>query len=305
MTTKAARAFDSLLTLEGTSLERPVAVEAYHSLNQFRLEDGKLKIHPDAKRSVLITPSSGMLEEFVALADAEDDKYLQYASKWGLLELCKEHCEPVNHNQNCEPLVPFRLVVFGTTDRPAKEHREMLLSVGEPIFAWRTRARFARALLNIAARLHEDQVGSDEDWETLHFDEAGFLGWNHAERRKETNFSDIAYERSLIADGVNTYWLQVGGVQPRIYWRTSRPTTAFECPKPYGKLFANLAIQLMMAISQLDSLAICSACGQSYMPKRRPKANQRRYCPECKSVAKRDASADYRKRKKGKAPVGV
>jgi hypothetical protein len=161
--------------------------------------------------------------------------------------------------------------VFGPTDKAAKEHREKLLSEGEPISAWRDRARFAKALLNIAARLHEGELGSDEDWETLHFDEAGFLGWNHAEKRKDKNFSDIDFEKSLIVDGVNTYWLGSGGVQPRIYWKASRPTITFECPKPYGKLFANLAIQLMMAISQLDSLAICSACGQSYKPKRRPK----------------------------------
>jgi len=176
MTIKAPRAFDSLLTADSASLERPVAIEAYNSLNQFRLEDGKLKIHPDARRSALITPSTGMLEEFVALADADEDKYLQYASKWGLLELCKEHYEPTNHNQNCEPIVPSRMVVLGTTDIPAKEHRQMLLSVGEPVSAWRTQARFAKSLLNVAARLHQGELGSEQDWQTLHFDDSGFLG---------------------------------------------------------------------------------------------------------------------------------
>jgi hypothetical protein len=190
------------------------------------------------------------------------------------------------------------MVVLGTTDKAAKEHRETLLSEGEPIRAWRNHARFARALLNIAARLHEGEIGSDEDWKTLHFDEAGFLGWDYAtERRKAKKFPDIDHEKSLIADGVNTYWLGSGGVQPRVYWKASRPIITFECPKPYGKLFGNLAIQLMMAMSQIDSLAICSVCGQSYMPIRRPKNNQRRYCPDCKKVAPRDASADYRRRK--------
>lgn len=243
-----------------------------------------------------------MLEEFVALADAEDNKYLQYACKWGLLELCKEHLEPVNHNQNCEPLVPSKKVVFGFTDEPAKEHRQMLISVGEPISAWRTHARFAKALLNIAARLHQGELGTEQDWETLHFDESGFLSRGPADWRQNKKLPDIiAFEKSLITTGVNTYWLGSGGVQPRVYWRASRPTIAFECPAPYGKLFANLAIQLMMAISQLESLAICSVCGESYKPKRRPKANQRRYCQRCKNVAKRDASADYRRRKKAES----
>lgn len=298
MTIKDGRAFDSLLTRDAATLERPVAVQPYNSLNKFRLEDGKIKISPKAEKSVLITPSKGMLEEFVALADADENKYLEYACKWGLLDLCKEHHTITNHNYNCEPIIPYRMVVLGVTDKPAREHRKMLLAAGEPVSAWRDYARFARALLNIAAKLHEGELGSDEDWETLHGDEAGFLGWNHAERRREKNFSDIDYEKSLIVTGVNTYWLGSGGVQPRIYWEASRPTITFECPKPYGKLFGNLAVQLMMAISQLDSVAICSACGQSYEPKRRPKTNQRRYCPDCKKVARRDASADYRRRKR-------
>jgi len=292
------RGFAGLLTKDAATLERPVAVEPYSSLKQFRIEDAKIKISPDAKKSVLITPSKGRLEEFVDLADADESKYLEYACRWGLLELCREHHEPVNHNYNCEPIVPSRTIVFGTTDKAAKAHRETLLSEGEPISAWRNHVRFARALLNIAARLHEGEIGSDEDWNTLHFDEAGFLGWDFAsERRKAKTFPDINHEKSLIADGVNTYWLGSGGVQPRIYWNASRPTITFECPKPYGKLYANLAIQLMRAISQVDSLAVCSACGQSYMPRRRPKTNQRRYCSDCKKVALRDASADYRRRK--------
>jgi hypothetical protein len=295
--TSSGRTFDGLLTRDSAALERPVAVQPYVSFNKFRLEDGQIKISPNNKKGVLITPSSGMLEEFVALPDAAEGKYLEYACKWGLLELCSEHLEPTNHNYNCEPIVPSRRLVFGPTDKAAREHRENLLALGEPISEWRRHARFARALLNIAAALHEGELGSDEDWETLHFDEAGFLGWNHAEKRKEKGFSDIAYEKSLIATGVNTYWLGSGGVQPTIYWNGSRPIITFECPKPYGKLFANLAIQLMMAISQLDAFAICSACGSSYKPKRRPKHGQRRYCSRCKKVSRRDASADYRRRK--------
>jgi hypothetical protein len=93
----------------------------------------------------------------------------------------------------------------------------------------------------------------------------------------KTGFSDIDFEKSLIADGVNS-WLTSGGVQPKLSWNASRPIISFVCPKPYGKLYANLAIQLMMAVSQVDAVAVCSACGQSYMPKRRPKSNQRRYC---------------------------
>jgi hypothetical protein len=298
MTKKDRREFDALLT-DATTLERPVADQPYHSFNKFRIEDGKIKLSRDVKRGVLINPSKGMLEDFVALADADEHKYLEYACRWGLLDLCKEHYAPTSHNNNCEPIVPSRTHVFVTTARAAEEHRETLLSEGEPISAWRDYARFARALLNIAARLHQEEIGTDEDWRTLHFDESGFLGIDYSAKRREgTTFPDLDREKSLIASGVN-FWLESGAVQPRVSWNTSRPVVTFECPKPYGKLFANLAIQLMMVVSQVASVAICSACGRSYMPKRRPKINQRRYCPSCtkEKVPQRDAAIDYRRRK--------
>lgn len=295
MTVRRELDFGALLTQDAV-LERPVAVKPYQTFTKFRLEAGKIKLSRDAGRGASVTPSRGVLEEFVSLADAPDEKYLTYAGNWGLLDLCEQHHAPTSHNHDCKPLVPTRTHVFTTTAKAAKDNREQLFSAGEPISAWRSYAKFARALLNIAARLHQGEVGSDEDWRTLHSDRCGFLGWDYAtERRKAEVFPDLERERSLIAEGVN-YWLVLGDVRPRISWSHSRPIIEFECSKPYGKLFAVLAIQLMMAITQLDSLAICSACGQSYMPKRRPKSTQRRYCMDCKSLAQRDASADYRRR---------
>lgn len=301
MTARDRRDFDVLLDSQAAALERPVATQPYSTFTDLILEDGQIKLSPKARKGVTITPAKGMLEEFVELADADEQKFLEYARRWGFLELCREHWEPASHTHDCEPFVPFRTHVFGTTDKAAREHREKLLAAGEPVSEWRRFARFARALLNVAGRLYEGEMGRDEDWDTLHFDEAGFLGVIYAtERRKAKKFPDLDFERTLIAGGVN-HWLVAGGVQPKVSWRTSRPVITFECPKPYGKMFANLAIQLMMAVSQADAVAICSACGQSYMPRRRPKTGQRRYCLSCKGVARRDASADYRRRKRGAA----
>jgi hypothetical protein len=293
------RDFDPLLT-ESATLERPVATQTYSTFDKFLIEEGRIKVSPDAKPRV-VTPSEGMLEEFIKLADDTDEnRYLRYANKWGVLELCKEHLEPTSHNYNCEPIIPFRTIVLGTTKKVAEEHRDYILSQGEPISAWRHFARFARALLNITANLYQGEMGSDEDWHTLHADEAGFLGVDYPAKRREAKvFPDLDYEKGLIADGVSIYWLGSGAVQPRVSWKGLRPIVSFECRQPYGKLYANLAIQLMMSISQLESIAICSACGQSYMPKRRPKEGQRRYCLNCKvrKIPQRDAAADYRDRK--------
>jgi len=46
--------------------------------------------------------------------------------------------------------------------------------------------------------------------------------------------------------------------------------------------------------------AVCCECGEPYLPKRRPKANQRNYCPDCRAsgAAQRAAAREYRRRKR-------
>jgi hypothetical protein len=55
--------------------------------------------------------------------------------------------------------------------------------------------------------------------------------------------------------------------------------------EPPQALFGALVVQLALTISRTDGLALCSGCGLSYVPSRRPRDTKRRYCPE------------YRKRK--------
>lgn len=92
MSAKTKRDFDVLLDIERGTLERPVATQPYHTFTDLVLEDGQIKLSPQARKSVTITPAKGMLEEFIQLADADEQNILKYARRWGFLELCREHC---------------------------------------------------------------------------------------------------------------------------------------------------------------------------------------------------------------------
>ena len=68
-----------MLDIERAALERPVATEPYHTFTDLILEEGQIKLSPQARNSVAITPAKGMLEEFVKLADEDEQNILKYA----------------------------------------------------------------------------------------------------------------------------------------------------------------------------------------------------------------------------------
>lgn len=67
-------------------------------------------------------------------------------------------------------------------------------------------------------------------------------------------------------------------------------------------LFGVLTVQLMSAATG-SALALCSACGNFFVPRRRqPAFGKRRYCGACgRAAALRDAKADYRERQRNKS----
>lgn len=76
---------------------------------------------------------------------------------------------------------------------------------------------------------------------------------------------------------------------------------------PGLSLFGALTMQLLAAASG-SRFSMCSACGRSFVPRRRkPAFGRRRYCPSCgRRAALRDAKADYRSklRKLGRKRLG-
>jgi hypothetical protein len=220
----------------------------------------------------------GLLDGFLRLADAGPEAILRYAQRWGVFGICS-HGLPSSHNR-------------GPTPHP-------LLTVGEPPWCrpqghdqgtpweetqlWNDYARAFRALVSIAARLHDGDRSRHEDWAALNVTPTA--PWLRRD------------ERAQLAV-VLTQFLEQGGVRPAISWKelADRPLLGFAG----AGLFGALTMQLVLACAGSDGLALCSGCGVAYLPPRQPSAGTRRYCPECRrrKVDQRDAARAYRQRKK-------
>lgn len=65
------------------------------------------------------------------------------------------------------------------------------------------------------------------------------------------------------------------------------------------ELLRQAMLSLLRARETANGMALCSACGQAYVPRRKPRAQGRHYCGACgHAAALRDAKADYRARRR-------
>jgi hypothetical protein len=201
----------------------------------------------------------------------------EYASRFGILGIC-EHNLPASH-----PSLNFRQQDPRPCE-PRKDGADYIENVGH----WLSYARQARALLNVAAAIYSDDKGRQRDWEELVSDGERLLEGGD-ERRK-----------GLVSFYVHG-WMRVGGVHLDMPWEGPSPEIRVMTHWSYG-LFGAVAIQLALAISRTDGLAICSACGEPFVPSRKPAPGRRAYCarPRCSQKARwRDAKREERRRKEG------
>jgi transposase-like protein len=280
------------------NLERPFPAGPWRLPARIDLDGDRLVWTQEPSR--LIRPQTGgfqgLFEKFIELGDASAQKILAYARHWGMLELC-EHDFPANHPQGCWPVNPplfservikypagFAVRVTACAARGSFEGQRW-----EPVESWRLWARRARATLNVAAQLHRGKIGEEEDWRvTEGAEEIPYFpeDWPMP-KGVEEGWGRLIYYLN--------HWLWFTRVRPRLEWDQGRPVVTLGG----GQLFGTLAVQLMLAISRTDGLEVCSGCGLGYIPHRRPKAEQRHYCLECRKrkVPQRDAARDMRKRK--------
>jgi hypothetical protein len=232
--------------------------------------------------------------DFVALWDAPPEKVLRFAQRLGVLESFTQKL-----GYRCK-LLP------AGTGSPFRDKKGWYV---QPLSTWRRFASEARAVLNIAARLHLGKPGADEDWRTLSSDVSFFLKWHKIAVRgvpwKEDRLlpPHIEVHRHALGSSVQ-YWLNRGNVGLRFLWdpREPRPTLKTE---GYG-LLGRLALELSLSVSRVERFAFCSACGESYAPKRQPQAGRKNFCKRCgKKAAWRAASEKYRLKASASSPEFV
>lgn len=230
-------------------------------------------------------PALSLLTDFVGLVDAPADRLLSYARRWGVLEIC-EHELPTSHNLG-QPISPpggavTWCVALGRYDR--LEQPEAWWDGWAPLTAWHFWSRQARAILNVAAEAHLDRSGSVADWKTIY--EASGRDWI----ARDSTGARVALGHLL------QEWLVLADVRPRVAWPASGPSMRLG-----GRgLFGAIAMQLLLSAWNTKGLAICSACGNPYAPRRRPAREGRHFCEDCRQQGehKRAAARDYERRQR-------
>jgi hypothetical protein len=246
-----------------------------------------------------VTSATHFLDDFVRLAGRGPGDILAFASEWGPLGICS-HGRPSTHLRTealgCLPMV--------LPDRPN--------TLWEPLSAWTTYSRQARAILSTAAKLHHGQPGGPQDWEDI-------PGWDlrsaaYAMVRSRSNapnsgrwatpameatvsgfWHDLETQRHVLAGVVHEHWITEGQVSPSLDWRGARARIELG---GWG-LFGALAVRMLFGLTRSDRLTICAACGTPFVPARRVTDDQRCYCPDspaCQRARIRDAARNHRKR---------
>lgn len=217
------------------------------------------------------------MDGFLKLSKAAPEEILRYAKQWGPIGFCK-HGLPASHRSRWGPDRTGATMchVHGGPD-----------GYWEPLKFWRLTSRRAMALLNIGARLSDDKLGAEADWEVL---DCAFVNpGNRDEWRIMSQRHTLEWQL--------TRWMQMGLLVPVVAFRKKQLSFSLNVLLGPG-LFGALAYQLALAISSTDGLSVCSACGRAFTPTRRPTASRRSYCSHCRKIGRpvRDASRAYRQR---------
>lgn len=237
----------------------------------------------------------GFLENFVELEEATDEEIAVFAERWGVLLIC-EHGFPSTHAPapwpfNSDAVVPlFDDGTAADLEMP-RGCRPLSSPDGgnmEPMGVWRILSRQFKAALDVAARLHWGEKGPQGAWQHLGGPPAPIGTDDGVETEK-------LYLGAFVEN-----MLQMGDVRIGFSWADNVSEVDLVAPS----MFSALAMQLALAVSRSDGLAICSNCARPFIPSRRPKPSQRRYCAICTrdKVPVRDASRAYRARKRQEKP---
>ena len=254
----------------------PRVLQKRPTVRQFTLKDLL-----DAKQmhrlglSHLKSPNPRVLDGFVNLAEAPDERILEFAQRWGVLDLCK-HGLPTTHlvgqlrwgipaSTGCDLVKP------PDTRFPGWAHYGF-----ETCEWWRGWAARARGLLRVSAALKSFRRGAPEDWKSV----ASF-GREGLPRPRLSD--DVMAEWRLLSEYVNG-WCELANVAPYLVPRRDGMLVRFGS-RTLGQLFGTIGLQMLARISQIGSMALCASCSEIYKPKRLPHPGRLNFCEDCGRAA--------------------
>ena len=199
-----------LMTPAGT-LDRRLGPDEWFVPGEIYLQEDRLYwgyFDSNNKLGRSARPRDGLLEGFLALADAPGEKIFRYAKRWGVLMIC-DHMLPSSHNPN-------HLEIDQLGCRPLGWGRE---PYWEPLDAWRHFAGQAHALLRIANRVHQGKSADPADWERAYA----------RSRQGPPNTQGSVWADRRVLTLCLDEWLHLADVRAKITWpdQQQRPTIRF------------------------------------------------------------------------------
>jgi hypothetical protein len=233
------------------------------------------------------------LQDFAALADADQSAIKDFASKSGVLLGFEAHSRK-DHTPWGEDAFRIKLT-DGSWWRVGKFDESHFFEGGreEPLELWTTLAKHMRAILRINAALKRNRPGAEEDWKL-------FGG---------SPVPELESSRWWVLHEEVNWWLKAGGVTPKLgvvqsSWSGDSTTMEWRFEMSYDGLLGGLAYRLLLTvIGGEDNLFVCDGCGRPYVRLgRRPRDGEDNFCIDCRraGVAQKRALKRHRTLKEGK-----
>jgi len=144
------------LTNADGELDRPTSPMAYDAPRRVELDGDLLLVIEPYGRGLM--PDRNLLDRFVAIDENDPKAIEEFAQRFGVLRLCGEHGLPRTHAKYTGD--PYSGCELAITD-------DGFYSC-EHLKNWRFFIRSARAMLNIAARLHDGKTAALDDWRVIY-----------------------------------------------------------------------------------------------------------------------------------------
>lgn len=205
-----------------------------------------------------------MLDSFVRIRDGKD--VLRFAKRYGPLWLSSDGYP---ENAGRSPISPLLV------DEDGNE-----TGWCEQIEHWLQYVRLATAILTVATFAYE--VKRAPEAELTRLSDFTYFG---VEGR------DIGEQEDLLGLAVD-FWLEQGDVRPTFSWREAGWHFSLQ-----GGTFGILGVQIMLAVSKSQGLAICDGCGNPYLrTQRKPQTGRNNFCTNSDCGEK--GASKLRRRKK-------
>lgn len=283
----------------GGGTRPPPAAQEWLSPVGLRATDDGIEWLPQESinRGGVVVPSDGLLDDFVALRDADVATVLRFAEVHGVLGLAAGRWYGLGKYAH------------------------------EPLTAWHEAAATAYALVDAAARLRRGRTLTDEQrlpvlraaWpdaepalltpRTLFLDgEPVFEPYDNREAALRDALlmhsnGTLDDDRTQLGWAVST-WMEEAGAKLALAWPSgaSEPVLTIGGERALGCLPA-VTVQVALACARSESTRPCDGCGRLHAPRRQPKPGDRSFCQRCRDagvplkIAKRDSRARKRAEK--------